>query len=86
MQALKGMVAVVTGASKGIGKGIAEGLGEAGCTVYLTGRTTSDEIPLRPLTIEATAASVESFGGVAIPVALDHNNDEEVRADRKSVV
>jgi dehydrogenase/reductase SDR family protein 1 len=80
VQALKGMVAVVTGASKGIGKGIAEGLGEAGCTVYLTGRTTSDEIPLRPLTIEATAASVESFGGVAIPVALDHNNDEEVRA------
>ena len=41
MQELKGKVAVVTGASKGIGKGVAEGLGEAGCTVYLTGRSTS---------------------------------------------
>jgi dehydrogenase/reductase SDR family protein 1 len=80
MSDLKGKVAVVTGASKGIGKGIAEGLGEAGCTVYLTGRTTSDENPPAPLTIEATAASVEALGGKAIPVVLDHNNDDEVRA------
>jgi dehydrogenase/reductase SDR family protein 1 len=80
MSDLKGKVAVVTGASKGIGKGIAEGLGEAGCTVYLTGRSTSDENPPAPLTIEATAASVEALGGKAIPVVLDHNNDDEVRA------
>ena len=57
MQALEGKVAVVTGASKGIGKVIAEGLGEAGCTVYLTGRSTSSDSPPRPLTVEATAAS-----------------------------
>jgi dehydrogenase/reductase SDR family protein 1 len=78
--ALSGKVAVVTGASKGIGKGVAEGLGEAGYTVYLTGRSTSSAQPPAPLTIEATAASVESFGGKAIAVALDHNNDDEVRA------
>lgn len=77
---LKGKVAVVTGASKGIGKGIAEGLGEAGCTVYLTGRSSSAENPPAPLTIEATAAAVESFGGTAIPVRVDHNNDDEVKA------
>lgn len=71
---------MVTGASKGIGKGFAEGLGEAGCTVYLTGRSTSSESPSRPLTIEATAASVDAYGGTAIPVAVDHNNDEEVCA------
>ena len=59
---------------------VAEGLGEAGCTVYLTGRSTSDESPPRPLTIEATAASVDGYGGTGIPVAVDHNNDEEVRA------
>ncbi|MDE0758412.1 MAG: SDR family NAD(P)-dependent oxidoreductase [Pseudomonadales bacterium] len=79
MTDLKGKVAVVTGASKGIGKGIAEGLGEAGCTVYFTGRSTSQQTPAAPMTIEATAASVASFGGIAIPVALDHNNDNEVR-------
>ena len=36
---LAGRVAVVTGASRGIGKGIAIGLGEAGATVHVTGRT-----------------------------------------------
>lgn len=82
---LTGKVAVVTGASKGIGKGIAEGLGEYGCTVYLTGRTSSSEIPPKPLTIEATAASVEALGGTAIPVRVDHNNDDEVEALFKRV-
>ncbi len=80
MESLKGRVAVVTGASKGIGKGIAEGLGEAGCIVYLTGRSSSPSQPPAALTVEATAKSVNSFGGQGIPVVLDHNNDDEVRA------
>ena len=40
MGALDGIVAVVTGASRGVGQGIALGLGEAGATVYVTGRAT----------------------------------------------
>jgi dehydrogenase/reductase SDR family protein 1 len=72
-------VALVTGASKGVGKGAAEGLGEAGYKVYLTGRTSSEEQPPKPLSIEATAVSVDSFGGQGIPVLLDHNDDSQVR-------
>ena len=39
MNALQGKIALVTGASRGVGKGVAMGLGEAGATVYITGRT-----------------------------------------------
>ena len=37
MGKLDGYIAVVTGASRGIGRGIAIGLGEQGATVYVTG-------------------------------------------------
>jgi NAD(P)-dependent dehydrogenase (short-subunit alcohol dehydrogenase family) len=77
---LKGKVAVVTGASRGIGKGIAEGLGEYGATVYVTGRSSSTEDPPEKRTIEATAALVTGYGGKGIAVQVDHNNDDQVRA------
>lgn len=76
---LNGRIAVVTGASRGIGKGIAEGLGEAGVTVYVTGRS-SESDTTSPLTIEATARSVSAFGGHGIACRLDHCSDAEVEA------
>ncbi|MCM6776714.1 SDR family NAD(P)-dependent oxidoreductase [Nocardia sp. CDC159] len=71
-------VAVVTGASRGIGKGIALELGAAGATVYVTGRTTA---PGRlPGTVAETAAAIDELGGIGIPHICDHRDDEAVAA------
>ncbi|MEM6710486.1 MAG: SDR family NAD(P)-dependent oxidoreductase, partial [Pseudomonadota bacterium] len=80
MGSLTGKVAVVTGASRGVGKGVAEGLGEAGATVYITGRSESHESPPADRTIQATAARVDELGGKGIAVKLDHNDDAAVEA------
>jgi NAD(P)-dependent dehydrogenase (short-subunit alcohol dehydrogenase family) len=80
MGSLTGKVAVVTGASRGIGKGIALALGAEGATVYVTGRTvTIGSYPL-PGTVGETAAEVERRGGKGIAVKVDHAVDQEVAA------
>src|SRR3954470_7672329 len=74
MPPLDGRVALVAGATRGAGRGIAVALGEAGATVYCTGRTTRErrsELD-RPETIEETAELVTEAGGEGIPVAVDH--------------
>ena len=75
---------MVAGATRGAGRGIAAALGEAGATVYCTGRS-SRVSPLpsdydRPETIEETAELVDSLGGTGIAVAVDHLDAEQVRA------
>ena len=82
--ALRGRVAVVAGATRGAGRGIAAALGEAGATVYCTGRS-SRVTPLRSdydrtETIEETAELVTSLGGEGIAVAVDHLEREQVEA------
>ena len=80
MAALSGRVAVVTGASRGIGKGVALALAEQGATVYVTGRTvTPGEYPL-PGTIAETAAECDRRGGRGVAVQVDHAQDEQVAA------
>jgi NAD(P)-dependent dehydrogenase (short-subunit alcohol dehydrogenase family) len=74
-------VALVTGASRGVGKGIALGLGEAGATVYVTGRTVEEgraAVDL-PGTIYQTADEVTQRGGKGIAVRCDHRDDEQVQ-------
>jgi dehydrogenase/reductase SDR family protein 1 len=77
---LAGRVAVVTGASRGVGKGIARELGAAGATVYLTGRTVEEGTAPWPGTIGATAEAVTAAGGRGIAVRLDHRDDAAVAA------
>jgi len=76
---LAGKVALVTGASRGLGKGNAIGLGEAGATVYVTARTLSTPGPL-PGTAEQTAQEVTAAGGKGIAVQCDHTDDAQVDA------
>lgn len=82
MQSLRNKVAVVTGASRGVGQGIALGLGEAGATVYVTGRTVKETDAVEALagTVDRTAAEVTKLGGQGIAVCCDHRNDAEVAA------
>lgn len=82
MSTLTGRVAVVTGASRGAGRGIAGTLGEAGATVYVTGRSTRGEatVPEYPNSIEETADEVTARGGRGVPVRCDHTEDDQVRA------
>lgn len=82
MASLKGRVAVVAGATRGTGRGVARALGEAGATVYCTGRSVSgNPSPYgRSETIEETAAMVTAAGGHGIAVRVDHSIEDEVRA------
>ncbi len=82
MAALTGKVAVVAGATRGAGRGIACMLGEAGATVYCTGRSVrgqpSDK--QRSETIEETAEMVTAYGGTGLWAQVDHTQDEQVKA------
>merc|ERR1712086_456258 len=85
---LKGQVAIVTGASRGIGRGIAVGLGEQGATVYITARTKAKgELNSAGVggksqagSLEEACEQVEAAGGVCIPVQCDSADDGQIAA------
>ncbi len=66
-------VALVTGATRGIGKGVALALADAGWLVAFTGRTERG-----PLSLETTAAAIAKRGGEPLPLRCDHADDASV--------
>jgi len=83
-KALQGTIALVAGATRGAGRGIAIALGEAGATVYCTGRSSRTHRQRRsgssgPETIEETAELVTAAGGRGISVRVDHTEPAQVR-------
>src|SRR5271169_6863587 len=84
-KSLAGKIALVAGGTRGAGRGIAVALGEAGATVYCTGRSSrkrtrgSPATPGRPETIEETAELVTAAGGRGIPVRVDHTQPADVK-------
>jgi NAD(P)-dependent dehydrogenase (short-subunit alcohol dehydrogenase family) len=84
---LRGRVALVAGATRGAGRGIARALGEAGATVYCTGRSVpGNPSPYRrPETINETADLITAAGGTAVAVRVDHAVEAEVQSVVKRI-
>ena len=80
MAGLAGKVAVITGASRGVGKGTALALAAEGMTVYVTGRTVEAGTAPLPGTVGETAALCDARGGKGIAVQVDVTDDDQLFA------
>jgi dehydrogenase/reductase SDR family member 1 len=79
---LRGRVALVTGASRGIGKGIALALAERGATIYVTGRSTNGRSTDDKVggTLDEVVCAIERLGGRGTALKCDHTRDDQVKA------
>lgn len=75
---LTGKTAMVTGASRGLGKGFALTLARAGCDLALTARSAAD--------LAETVAAVEALGRRALPLALEIREEASIRAASAAAV
>ncbi len=78
MSHLTGKIALVTGASQGIGRACALELAKAGAIVALAARNVEK--------LEAVAAEITAAGGTAKAYALDISSEESIKAGAKAVL
>jgi citronellol/citronellal dehydrogenase len=79
MDALQGRVAIITGASRGIGRAIALGLAKAGCQVVVAAKSTSSTDKL-PGSIFTVAQEIEALGAQALPIQVDVRDADAIDA------
>jgi citronellol/citronellal dehydrogenase len=77
MSTLQGRVAIVTGASRGIGRAVVLGLAKAGCHVVIAAKSTTPTEKL-PGSIFSVAAEVEALGAQALPVQVDVRDEQQI--------
>lgn len=75
---LANKIALVTGATRGVGKGVALQLAQSGCKVYITGRTLKSKNGSLG-SLEETMDEIQKRGGECIPVQVDHEKDDQVK-------
>jgi 3-oxoacyl-[acyl-carrier protein] reductase len=78
MSTLSGKIALVTGASQGIGRACAMELAKAGATVALAARNIEK--------LEAVAAEIAAAGGTAKAYALDVSSEDSIKSCAKAVL
>ena len=83
---LDGRVAIVAGASRGIGADVARYLAAAGAKVAVAARTEQVQDPRLPGTIHSVAASITEAGGAALPVVLNLRDPESIASATQRVV
>lgn len=77
MGVLSGKVAIITGASRGIGRALALGLAREGCDVVIAAKSTESSEKL-PGSIFTVAAEVEALGARALPLQVDVRDAERI--------
>jgi len=80
MGGLDGATAIVTGATRGVGRGCALELASQGVTVTITGRTLREGDSQHPGSLESAAEEARKLGGKLVGIVCDHRDDEQVRA------
>lgn len=86
MGTLDGRVAIVTGASRGIGEDVAIALAGAGAKVAVAARTEEVRDPRLPGTIHTVAGAIRDAGGEALPVRMDVRDPDSISAGIDRVV